>query len=108
MPTANRRRFVPHALKNFLAQDAEDKELLVLDDGATPVVDLMPQDDERIRYSRPGKLTVGAKLNLGCAMARGDILCEWDDDDWYAPWRLTYEAEQLRATGASVVGLSSF
>jgi glycosyltransferase involved in cell wall biosynthesis len=49
MPTANRRRFVPEAIRLFLAQDYEEKELVVLDDGEDAIADLIP-DDPRIRY----------------------------------------------------------
>lgn len=41
MPTANRRRFVPAAIRMFLAQDYEDKELLIVDDGSDTVSDLV-------------------------------------------------------------------
>ena len=51
MPTANRRRFVPEAIRYFLAQDYPNKELIVIDDGAAAVVDLIPEN-ERIRYIR--------------------------------------------------------
>lgn len=33
MPTANRRHFVPEAIRLFLAQDYAEKELIILDDG---------------------------------------------------------------------------
>ena len=57
MPTANRRQFVPEAIRYFLAQDYPNKELIVIDDGATTVGDLMP-DDERIRYIQDRKSVV--------------------------------------------------
>jgi hypothetical protein len=37
MPTANRRRFVPEAIRLFLAQDYLEKELVILDDGEDSV-----------------------------------------------------------------------
>ena len=51
MPTADRRRFVPRAIAQFLQQDYANRELIVLDDGAEPVEDLVP-DDPRVRYVR--------------------------------------------------------
>ena len=51
MPTADRRRFVPQAIRCFLAQDYAEKELVIVDDGADSVADLVP-DDPRIRYFR--------------------------------------------------------
>ena len=40
MPTADRRRFVPQAIRNFLAQDYAERELVILDDGADSIADL--------------------------------------------------------------------
>ena len=61
--TADRRRFVPGAIDRFLRQDYPDRELLILDDGVSPVGDLIPKD-ERIRYFRlEGRSSVGAKRN---------------------------------------------
>jgi glycosyltransferase involved in cell wall biosynthesis len=51
MPTADRRSFVPIAVDAFLRQDYGPSELIVLDDGADPISDLLP-NDQRIRYVR--------------------------------------------------------
>ena len=40
--TSDRRRFIPDALAAFLAQTLTDSELIVVDDGADSVADLMP------------------------------------------------------------------
>lgn len=105
MPTRNRRRFAPLALRHFLRQDYEPRELIVLDDGDDPVADLMLRD-ERIRYVRLDRRhTVGAKRNIGCRLASGDIIVHWDDDDWMADWRLTYQVRQLLEKNADLCGL---
>jgi glycosyltransferase involved in cell wall biosynthesis len=90
MPTADRRRFVPQAIRRFLGQDYPCRELVVVDDGADPVADLIPAD-ARIRYfrSEPG-LSLGAKRNLACRLARGALIAHWDDDDWAARWRVSF------------------
>lgn len=105
MPTYNRREFVPHAIRYFLHQDFAKKELIIIDDGSDTVKDLVP-DDERIRYLRPDKKhTIGAKRNLACKEAAGDIIVHWDDDDWMAPHRITYQVENLLKEQADVCGL---
>src|SRR5262249_23901876 len=88
MPTADRRKFVPKAISYFQAQDYPNKELIIIDDGAESAVDLVP-NDPLIRYIRLyAKKTVGAKRNMACEEARGEIIAHWDDDDWMASWRL--------------------
>jgi glycosyltransferase involved in cell wall biosynthesis len=105
MPTANRRRFLPEALRRFLAQDYPDRELVILDDGEDSVADLVPPDPRiRYLYSRPGQ-PLGAKRNLACEEARGDIIAHWDDDDWYAPDRLRHQVDALIAANADLCGL---
>ena len=105
MPTANRRRFVPGAVAQFLAQDCADTELIILDDGEDPVADLIPPHPA-IRYLRtPRHATLGAKRNAACEAARGDIILHWDDDDWYAPNRIRLQVEALRDSGADVCGI---
>jgi glycosyltransferase involved in cell wall biosynthesis len=105
MPTADRRRCVPLAIAAFLRQDYSQRELVILDDGRDPVGDLVPPDP-RIRYVRtPRARSLGTKRNDACRLARGAVLVHWDDDDWSAPWRLSYQVEQLLSASAGVVGL---
>lgn len=106
MPTYNRRRWVPLAIGGFQRQDYPNLELIVIDDGTDPVVDLV-LPDPRVRYLRlPRKLTVGAKRNIACDEARGQFIAHWDDDDWYQPWRVSRQVDELLASGAEVCGAS--
>jgi glycosyltransferase involved in cell wall biosynthesis len=104
MPTADRRAFVPRAIDLFLRQDYPARELLILDDGVDPVADLVPADP-RIRYVRlERRLVLGAKRNLACELARGSLIAHWDDDDWHAPGRLSYQVALLLERRADVCG----
>jgi glycosyltransferase involved in cell wall biosynthesis/GT2 family glycosyltransferase len=107
MVTADRRRFVPHAIDHFLRQTWPARELVIVDDGADPVEDLVPADP-RIRYLRTARSpTLGAKRNLACSLARGSLLAHWDDDDWMADTRLEAQVSALREADAEVCGLST-
>lgn len=106
MPTADRRAFVPQAIRCFLSQDYAPRELVVVDDGADAIADLVPAD-ERIRYVRvKGPLSIGRKRNYACEMALGEVIVHWDDDDWSAPWRVRVQVDALQRAGAAVCGLS--
>lgn len=106
MPTYNRRQFVPHAICYFLRQSYESKELIVIDDGTDIVKDLIPEHPA-IRYIYlEKKITLGAKLNLACQYAKGDIIVHWDDDDWYASRRISYQVEALQNTGKELCGIN--
>jgi glycosyltransferase involved in cell wall biosynthesis len=107
MPTYNRRRFVPNAIEYFLRQEYSNKELIIIDDGNDIVEDLVP-DHPAIRYYRLNeKITLGAKLNLGCSYANGGIIANWDDDDWYATRRLQYQVDALENNKAELCGINN-
>lgn len=106
-PTRNRRDFLPAAIRLFLEQDYEPRELVILDDGEDCVRDLVP-DDPRIRFlRREPRMTVGAKRNALCEEARGDLVAHWDDDDWYPSWRLREQVQALLRAEADVCGSSA-
>ncbi|MBV9171890.1 MAG: glycosyltransferase [Chloroflexi bacterium] len=106
MPTRNRRLFVGNAINHFLRQDYPNLELIVLDDGRDTVADVVPTD-ERIRYHRlEREVSLGVKRNLGCELARGDIIAHFDDDDWMAPRRIRTQVAALSRSGADLCGLA--
>lgn len=107
MPTFNRRAFIPLTLACFRSQTYPHKELVVVDDGLDPVADLLAELRD-VRYLRvPRRMTIGAKRNLGCREARGDIIAQWDDDDWYAPDRLARQVAPILSGAADITGLAN-
>jgi glycosyltransferase involved in cell wall biosynthesis/GT2 family glycosyltransferase len=107
MPTNDRRRFVPLAIRYFLRQDYPNAELVIVDDGTDAVADLVPKHPA-VRYHRlDGRRVLGAKRNLACELAAGEIIAHWDDDDWSAPGRLSTQVEALEASGAVLSGMNS-
>jgi glycosyltransferase involved in cell wall biosynthesis len=104
MPTAGRRQWVQQAIRYFLRQDYANRELVILDDGAAEVV--IPPDP-RIRYQRlSNTCTLGAKRNLCVEASRGELILHWDDDDWFAAHRISYQVDALLRAGAEICGLS--
>lgn len=105
MPTANRRRFVPSAIRYFLAQDYPRKELIILDDGADSVADLIPAVTQ-VRYIRSAsQQPLGEKRNACIQAGQGELIMHWDDDDWMAPHRIRYQVEALLKAEAELCGL---
>ncbi|GHO83790.1 glycosyltransferase family 2 protein [Dictyobacter formicarum] len=105
MPTKNRRAFVAQALHYFDKQDYPNKELIIVDDGEDLVVDLAAQYPH-VRYFAPQYIhSVGAKRNFACENARGELICHWDDDDWYSSARLSYQVAPLLSGSTDITGL---
>lgn len=91
LPTSNRGKILPRAVRSVLAQTYSDWELIVVDDGST---DSTPRviaalTDPRIRSLRRDLAQVQGNpdnpRNLGIKAARGEYLCFLDDDDTYRP-----------------------
>lgn len=105
MPTADRRGFLPEAIASFLSQTVDCAELVILDDGADPVGDLV-QAHPRVRYERlAAPMALGAKRNRLCHIARGAVIVHWDDDDWHAPDRLERQFTALQGSRADICGV---
>ncbi|MGV3721825.1 MAG: glycosyltransferase [Actinomycetota bacterium] len=106
LPTRDRPRFVRQAVAYFLRQDYPSRSLIVLDDGAEPVADLIPSGDPRLSYVRLDprqRLPRGAKRNQGCELApEGALIAHWDDDDWMAPDRLSRQVRALLESQADL------
>jgi len=105
MPTADRRVFVAQAIAAFLRQDYEPRELIIIDDGSDAVEDLVPQDQRIVYVRKPRGQSLGSKRNEACRLAHGPVIVHWDDDDWYASWRLSYQVSRLLAAEADICGL---
>lgn len=96
--TRDRPAFFRQALRCFAAQDYRNKEIVVVDDGLTPVEALCAgiPNLEYLRLSAP--TPTGSKLNLGIEASRGGILQKLDDDDFYAPGFLSAAVRRLVRT----------
>lgn len=105
MPTANRQKFVPLAIDNFLNQDYPNAELIVVDDGKESIRALIPAN-QKIRYFYSHSIsTIGKKRNFACEQAYGEIIMHWDDDDWYAPDWVNKQLQALEESNADICGL---
>jgi glycosyltransferase involved in cell wall biosynthesis/GT2 family glycosyltransferase len=107
MPTADRRRFLPLSLSCFLEQDWPNRELIVVDDGADDVGDLVSAVPGARHIRVPKRTSIGEKRNLACREARGEIIAHWDDDDWYGPGRLRWQVEPILSGRADLTGLEN-
>jgi O-antigen biosynthesis protein len=107
MPTNNRRAFLRLALRYFSYQDYPNKELLIIDDGTDRVGDIA-EGLPGVHYLRlAARMSIGGKRNLACREARGEIIAHWDDDDWYAADRLSYQISPILAYEADLTGLEN-
>jgi glycosyltransferase involved in cell wall biosynthesis len=106
-PTYNRRGFWPRCLRCFSSQDYSELEWVILDNGTEPIVDLLPNDSRIQYFSVPQpRLTHGEMMNLGFSKATGEVCIVWDDDDWYAPDRVSRQLAPFADPNVLVTGTS--
>lgn len=111
MPTKNRHRFVAHAIELFKKQDYPAKELIIIDEhaGFGPLTMMSMTVEPNIFYcllsGDLSGLTLGAKRNMACGLAHGDIIALWDDDDVYRPHRLSVQVAPLLSQEGEVSAL---
>lgn len=100
MVTRGNPQMVAQAMHSFLKQTHPAKELVIVADADDNValrqlVALARTDAIRlIEVSQPG-LRLGDLRNIAVDEARGDYVCQWDDDDVYHPERLALQLKIL-------------
>lgn len=110
MPTFSRPQFLHQAIKNFVNQTYENKELIIVDDGSTPVSECIPKKSKIIYMNIRERTSIGTKLNLGIERSHGAIIQKMDDDDYYHPSFLSTTVSALHGSNpkTSIVGFDSF
>lgn len=90
------------SIEGFRRQTYPARELVLVLNGGDPAVATRIRDrvagldDASIRIAEPpGTLSLGALRNISLAQARGEIVCQWDDDDIYHPHRLAAQRAAL-------------
>lgn len=102
MPTKNRAKYVPTAIRCFTQQTYPDVRLVIVDDGEEQLT--IPADG-RIYYIKLDKsTTTGMKRNIGAEKAGSGIIANLDDDDWSNPHRIEDQVRRLLSTGKAVTG----
>jgi len=108
-PTYCRDEFLPYTARWVRAQTYPRIEWLILDDSPAPNDLLARNPDPRIRYQHAEqRLSIGEKRNRLIAMARGELIAHFDDDDYYAPRFLELMISSLQANRADFANLCSW
>jgi glycosyltransferase involved in cell wall biosynthesis len=91
------------AIADFGAQTAGERELVIVHDAGATVherVSRLAREAAAAPFrvvQVSGGQTLGALRNAAIDAARGEYVCQWDDDDRFHPRRLEAQLEALRA-----------
>jgi len=107
MPTYNRHQLLSKAIEQFLEQDYENKELIIIDDSDVQFSSHL-LDHSNITYVfSSNRSSIGAKRNQACQMASGSVIVHLDDDDLYGSDWLTAQVTFLLQNQLDVTGLNT-
>ncbi|SHG10863.1 glycosyltransferase family 2 protein [Pedobacter caeni] len=106
MMTKDLKTFHTYTIKLFLAQDYDNLELIILDDGKSAAPELISSYKKLKYFYIDSKMSTGAKKNMACGMARGSLILHWNDQDWYADDWIKYQVSSLLTSGADISGLN--
>lgn len=95
-PTYGRPECVEEAIESFIRQDYRgQKELIVVNDLVDQRLIYDDHPEVRIVNAKARVTPLGSKFNAVAAMAQGDVLFVWEDDDIYLPHRISYSIDRM-------------
>jgi len=108
MVTFDRLTLAKRAIWSFATQSYSERELIIVTDGKESFRQALERyvaalGIERVRFvnAGPERLTLGKLRNISIEAAQGDIICQWDDDDYSHPERLVVQTGHMIRNSAS-------
>src|SRR5438874_2268449 len=87
IPAYNRATLIGQTLDSVFAQNRNDMEVIVVDDGSTDgTLDIVARYGDRVRILQQSNKGPGAARNAGLRAATGDYVAFLDSDDVWFPW----------------------
>lgn len=95
VPVFNGERFLAAALHSILAQDYENFEIIVVDDGSVDNSANIAQSLKKVHYIYQSNQGVSTARNVGIASSHGEFIAFLDQDDLWTPNKLRVQIIHL-------------
>ncbi|HEX2060168.1 MAG TPA: glycosyltransferase, partial [Thermoanaerobaculia bacterium] len=111
MITKDRLLLAERAIRAFAEQSYRNRELVIVSESAAyrraleRCAERLGVKDVKM-VAAADQVPIGQLRNLALDAASGEILCQWDDDDWHHRDRLVRQAETMLAREAGACGLT--
>lgn len=113
MVTYDRLALARRSIYMYAAQKWPERELVIVTDGAESFrksleryVEALGVQGVRFLYPDGPRQTLGRLRNLSLEAARGELVCQWDDDDCNHPERLMVQAGHMLSQDAAACFLT--
>ena len=98
---AGRHEFLNRSLRCYSDQTYPNRELVIVSDGPLDYQQtianlVVGRSDIRCVWVN-GSRTLGSLRNISVGCSSGELLCQWDDDDFCLPERLAFQVKHLLA-----------
>jgi len=107
VPVYNQEKYLERCVASIAAQDHENLEILLVDDGSTDacgeIIDRWAQSDSRIRAFHKSNGGLSDARNYGIEHAGGAFLIFVDSDDWIEANMVSTMLEAMRKENADMV-----
>ncbi len=107
MPAFNAERYIAESISSVLAQDYQNWELIIVDDGSTDntptIVSIFQKTDERIKYFWQKNGKQGKARNKGIEETEGSFVAFLDADDIWNPTKISQQVNLLTGTKSDLV-----
>jgi glycosyltransferase involved in cell wall biosynthesis len=101
IPAYNAAWCVAEAIDSVLAQDYQDFEVIVVDDGSTDdTANVLASYGDSIRVVHQANGGLSNARNAGIREARGEFVAFLDADDWWLPGKLNRQVKLMQAEPA--------
>ncbi|MCM2255435.1 MAG: glycosyltransferase [Vicinamibacteria bacterium] len=109
IPAFNRAAWLRAAVDSALAQDYDDFEVIVVDDGSTEdLAAVLPLADSRVRLLRQEHAGAAAARNAGLAVATGKYVALLDSDDLFRPGKLRRQVALMEENPDAAMSHTSY
>lgn len=109
--STNRQDCINNIMENFLRQDYEDKELIIILNHNYPldknILDQIESTSNIYIYRMGSSYSLGECLNYGIDKAKYEFIAKFDDDDYYGERYLTSSIYNLKKFNSDIVGKTS-
>ena len=107
IPTHNGEQYLAEAIESILKQSYPNYEILVLDNGSRDQTERIAKSFPQVSYSYSEIPSAAAARSHGVSLARGEYISFLDQDDVWAPHKLSKQVEFLQSNPqyGAVIGL---